>query len=60
MVGEGKPFLASISAYNVVFPSFSPDSVKAVHFWQDLGNAELLSLPQMPAYPPPVLHNTPD
>ena len=60
MVGEGKPILAFISAYNVVFSSLSPDSVKAMRFWQDLRNAELLSLPQMPTYPLRVLHNTSD
>ena len=60
MVGEGKPFLAFISAYNVVFPSLSPDSVKAMRFWQDLRNAELLSLPRMPTYSLCVLRNTSD
>ena len=60
MVGEGKPCLAFNSAYNVVFPSLSPDSVKATQFRQDLRNAELRSLPQMPAYPLREFHNASD
>lgn len=60
MVGEGKPFSAFNSAYNVVFPSLSPDSVKASQFRQGLRNAELRSLPQMPAYPLREFRNAPD